>query len=317
MVAGTASGRQDRRPVAVEGEGGDEPDAVEVGLGHQADAGVGCRLLHLVAEGRPGGRQEKRYLVEVGHGQIGGLGQRVADRHHQHQVLVEQGPSDDVGTGHRQVDDGQLEASSRELRLQRGRGGLDHGQVDLGMGDGHPFEQPGDQPPGRRTDHAEPDAPFNLVAEGGHVGHHGLDLAGDASGPLDDSLALLGQLTPMAVDQLDAELLLQPGDVVGHIGLDRVQGVGGQREASTIGDGDDGGELAKIHGYLTIPTVGDLSLTEIGLIDYNCWTDCGRHGILVFKRSDGLDPPRVPAPFRRGRSPHRPLRRARTHSDVV
>ena len=59
--------------------------------------------------------------------------------------------------------------------------------------------------------------------------------------------ALLGEAAALAVDEGDAELALEPGDVAGDVGLHRVQGPGGGRERAVVGDRHEGGELAEIH----------------------------------------------------------------------
>ena len=64
------------------------------------------------------------------------------------------------------------------------------------------------------------------------------------------TLAFVGQPAVRPVDQGDAELALELGDVPGDVGLHRVEGPRGGRERAVIGDGDDGGELADVHGRI-------------------------------------------------------------------
>ena len=63
----------------------------------------------------------------------------------------------------------------------------------------------------------------------------------------DDPQPVVGQTAVGAVDELGAELLLQPGDVAGHVRLHREQGSGGGRERAVVGDRHEGGELADVH----------------------------------------------------------------------
>ena len=49
------------------------------------------------------------------------------------------------------------------------------------------------------------------------------------------------------VDQGDAELALEPGDVAADVGLHGVQGTSGCGERAMIGDRHERGELAEIH----------------------------------------------------------------------
>ena len=74
-----------------------------------------------------------------------------------------------------------------------------------------------------------------------------LELGLDPPGPHDHQLAGLGELPGGAVDQRRAQLALEVGDVRRHVGLDRVQGAGGGREAAVVGHGGEGGELAEVH----------------------------------------------------------------------
>ena len=94
------------------------------------------------------------------------------------------------------------------------------------------------------------------MAQGGHVGDGGLELGGDPPAPLDDGLALLGQLAAVAVDELDPELPLEAGDVAGDVGLHGVQGGRRRREAAVVGDGDERLQLPEVHQALEIPQIG-------------------------------------------------------------
>jgi hypothetical protein len=83
------------------------------------------------------------------------------------------------------------------------------------------------------------------------VGLHGLELAADAAGPLEDHLAALGRgrPPPAANQQVGAELLFELANLLGHVGLDRRQRVGGGGERTLLGDGEQGVEMPKFHRH--------------------------------------------------------------------
>ena len=102
----------------------------------------------------------------------------------------------------------------------------------------------------------------DLVAHRGHVGGEGVELGLDAAGPLDHDRTLLGDLAGGPVDERDAELLLQAGDVGRHVRLHGVQGPGGGREAAVVDHGEHGVELAQVHRSIMMARIAN-----------NCWTD--------------------------------------------
>ena len=149
------------------------------------------------------------------------------------------------------------------------------------MGLAHAVEQERGQPPGRGADHADAGRADHLVAQGRHVGHGRLQLGGHPPAPFHDRLALLGQLAPVAVDQLHPQLPLQAGDVARDVGLHGVQGRGRGREAAVVGDGDERLQLPEVHRLHRYHTFGR-----------NCSTDwepavgsgCGASGRARQKR---------------------------------
>ena len=113
----------------------------------------------------------------------------------------------------------------------------------------HPqqVEELGHQPAPGGADHAQADRPDHLLAQRGHVGHHGLELVHDPAGPLDHDLALLGQAARGPVDQLHVELALQPGHVGRDVGLHRADGGGRGREAPGVGDAQQCLQMFQFH----------------------------------------------------------------------
>ena len=89
--------------------------------------------------------------------------------------------------------------------------------------------------------------PVDFVAQRRHVSHGRLQLGRDPPAPLHDGQALLGQLSAVAVNELNPELALEPGHVAGDVGLDRVQGGGGGRKAAVVSDGDERLKLPEVH----------------------------------------------------------------------
>ena len=65
---------------------------------------------------------------------------------------------------------------------------------------------------------------------------------------VDDDLALLGQAARGPVDQLHVELALQPGHVRRDVGLHRADGRGGGREAARVGDAQECLQVFQFHG---------------------------------------------------------------------
>ena len=168
-------------------------------------------------------------------------------RDHQHQVLVEQWPLDQVGLLWGRFTTAASSDPDGQVRFEGRRGAVADHQPDLGMGAAMPSSRSGASQRAVVPIIPIRAVPADLVAEGGHVGHGRLELGGDPPAPLHHRQALLGQLTAVAVDELDAELPLQPGDVAGHVRLHGVQGRRRGGEAAVVGDGDEGLQLAEIH----------------------------------------------------------------------
>ena len=94
---GDGRGRQDGRSVALEGERGDEAEAVDLGGGQEGDAERTGQGVELVAVRGARQRQEEFEVGEVVEGERAvGAGQGVALGDDQHQVLLEQEPGDQV-----------------------------------------------------------------------------------------------------------------------------------------------------------------------------------------------------------------------------
>ena len=167
--------------------------------------------------------------------------------HEQQQVLGEQRFDLELGIVDREVDDRRVELAGQHARHDRGGAAFADDRVHARVAGGHGAEQLRHQPAGGGADHADAGVAGDLVVERGDVGGDVVDLVQDPAGAFDDPLALVGQPAVGAVDQRDAELALELGDVAGHVGLDGEQGPGRRRERPVIGDGDDGGELTNVH----------------------------------------------------------------------
>ena len=169
----------------------------------------------------------------------------VADE--QQQVLGEQRFDGELRFVHRQVHDRRVVLAEQQRRDQRRRAALGDDDADLRMSHRHLGEQAGEQPARRRPEHAEAHVADDVAVTLGHLGGDVVELAQDPPSTLDDPRAVVGEATVGAVDELGAQLLLQAGDVAGHVGLHREQGSGGGRERAVVGDRDQGGELAHVH----------------------------------------------------------------------
>ena len=142
----------------------------------------------------------------------------VGRRHHD-AVLVEEHLGVDVGIGDRQVHHRAVEAAARDLGEQRGRRGVDDDELDPGVALVSSRNSAGTSQ--RAVVPITPirTAPTDLAAFDVEVGVDGLELVLDASGPVDDGLALDGERAGGAFDEGDPELALEPGDVGRDVGL--------------------------------------------------------------------------------------------------
>ena len=115
------------------------------------------------------------------------------------------------------------------------------------MRPGERREQRGHQPATGRSDDADAGVAGGVGAPRRHVGGDRVQLALDPPRPVDHRRALFGELTALTVDEGGAELLLQPGDVAGDVGLHGEQRSRGGGERPVVGDGQERVQLAKIH----------------------------------------------------------------------
>ena len=141
-----------------------------------------------------------------------------------------------------------VQVSGHYLGEQAGGGGGKHLEPDIGVGGLQCRQHYGDQPSGGGVDDAQSSDAGDVVAHGGHVIGDGVGLGPDAPGPGHHRLALLGEGAGVAVHQPGTQFLLQPGDVLGHVGLDGVQRPGRAGECPVLGYRQQGVELADVHG---------------------------------------------------------------------
>jgi hypothetical protein len=145
------------------------------------------------------------------------------------------------------VHDRRVVLAEQQRRDQRRCAALGDDDAGLRMSHRHLGEQAGEQPARRRPEHAEAHVADDVAVALSHLGGDVVELAQDPPSTLDDPGAVVGEATVGAVDELGAQLLLEAGDVAGHVGLHREQGSGGCRERAVVGDRDQGGELAHVH----------------------------------------------------------------------
>ncbi len=109
---------------------------------------------------------------------------------YRNQVLLEELGGHDLVSAEGERDDGQVQLARSQLLLQLDAGALRHVEVDVRMADPEQVEQLRYQPAPGGADHAQPDRADDFSSHGGDVGHHGLELVHDPSGPLDHHQAL-------------------------------------------------------------------------------------------------------------------------------
>ena len=167
-------------------------------------------------------------------------------RDHQ-QLLLEEQFGIDVRIMERKREHRQIELAAVYLREQRCRRGVDDHHPYPRILDGHRLEERRDEPARGRADHADAGHARDLAVHRGDVGHERLELELDPPRPLHDGLAFSGELAAGPVDQGDAQLAFEPGDVGRHVGLHGVQRAGGGRERAVVGHGDEGAQLTEVH----------------------------------------------------------------------
>ena len=242
---------KDRRPVAVEGQRGDESDAVELHGRAQLDPSGHGGAVDL----RPQ-RRARRGEEELERGQALEVYRRlgaemVARGEHQDQVLVEQLRGHDLVAAEGERDDGEVQVPRSQLLLQLDARALGDVEVDVGMAHPQEIEELGDEPAARRPDHAETDGADDLLAQRRDVGHHCLELVHDPPGPLDHHVALFGQPARGPVDQLDVELPFQAGHVGGDVRLHRADGGRRRGEAAGVCDAQKCLQVFQFHAGLS------------------------------------------------------------------
>ena len=245
---GTAVAGEDGRPVAVEGQRGDQAHAVQFHRRPQLDP---CRhrgAVDLGAQGGTRGREQQLQLGQALQGERWLGGEGMVGGQHRHEVLVEELGRHDLVSAEGERDDGEVELARGELLFELRALAVGHVQVDMGVPHAKEVEELGDQPTAGRADHAETHRPDHLFAQCGHVGHHRLELVHHPTRPLDHHLALLGGPSRRTVDQLDVELALQPGHMGRDVGLHRADGGRSGREAPGVRDAQQCLQVFQFHG---------------------------------------------------------------------
>ena len=87
---GHGRGREDGWAVTVEGEGRDQAEALQLGLGREHDARFGRRLVDLFPERGARGGQQQWHTFEIGHLQWLPTNERVIGADDQDDVLIEE-----------------------------------------------------------------------------------------------------------------------------------------------------------------------------------------------------------------------------------
>ena len=165
----------------------------------------------------------------------------------QQQVLGEQGVDLQLGLVDRQVQDRRIDLRGLQAGEQAAGVALVDRDVHARVGSADLAEQLRQQPAGGRADDAEAGVAGDLVAPRRHFGGEVLQLVQDPPGTIDDDDALVGQAATLAIDQRDAQLTLEAGDVAADVGLHGVERTSGGGERAVVGDRHERGQLAEIH----------------------------------------------------------------------
>src|SRR3954454_16373699 len=98
---------------------------------------------------------------------------------------------------------------------------------------------------------ADADLLAALAGQGGDLGVGELEAPGDVVGVLDQDLAGGGetQSTPAALEEPDADLGLEQGDLAGHGGLRPRKTLGRTRERELVRDDAEGQKPARVHSF--------------------------------------------------------------------
>ena len=115
------------------------------------------------------------------------------------------------------------------------------------MGLGDLTEQLRQQPASGGPDDPETRIAGDLVAARRHLRGEIFQLVKYPPSPVHDDHSLVGQASTLPIDQGDAELAFEAGDVAADVGLHGVEGTSGRGERAMIGDRHECGQLAKIH----------------------------------------------------------------------
>ena len=108
-------------------------------------------------------------------------------------------------------------------------------------------EQLGKEPASGGTNNPEASVAADLIAPAGHLRRDVVEFVHHPARLLHHEQALIGETAALAVDKDHAEFALEPCNVPADVGLHGVQRPGGGRERAVIGDGNQCGELAKVH----------------------------------------------------------------------
>ena len=153
---------------------------------------------------------------------------------------------DHVLLGGRPGPDGHIGLQPRDVELVIGQ---EETQADIGEGGVKPG-QTRRQPDGaQRRGRGNPQQPAGLVA---HVLHRAFGQrhpAGDVARSLEQDTPRLGEQEParMAVEELDAEALLQRGDLPAHRRLGQVERLRRAGKGARLGGGVEGFQLVPVH----------------------------------------------------------------------
>ena len=254
-----------------------------------------CSIVRRIAE--PGVVTISVSPDEVGGAHVVAGRERVVGRDDQHELLLEEHDAAEVRRAAPGLDeaDREVELVGAQQREHLVGGLLAQAQVDAGMGRVEGREQGGRVERPDRRQRTDREAAVHEPAELLQLGDRAVELGERALRAHGQHLARLGQpdAAARAPQQVDAELGLEPADLLGERGLGDVQLAARAREVPLAGDGEERAQLAELHRADRLSGVMDPSAS-------GSWTYGSPGGRLARCRPQAATNGPRPSPWARG-----------------
>ena len=239
----------DGRPIALKGQCGGQPNAVELRQGPQRDTVPSRYRVDEHAHCRTGRTEQHLVLFEFreAHLAVAERRQCVTSGSDDDEFLGEQGRGDQLLVVDRGIHHGEVKLAAFEQACQRKRGGVDHRGVDIRVAPVQLVQKRRQQPPAGGPDDAEMDVAGDMGRHRRHVGSHGGNLAVDALDACQHHLALGRQGPHCSIHEHRAQLFLEFRNMARHVGLHGVQRSCGCREAAMSSNCRQRIEVLQVH----------------------------------------------------------------------